>query len=111
MGAGRLSMRRILEILRFKYEGGLGHRAIARACGIGYGVKRRLPGPWPADAPGRCPVATRGDRVFPWLPRRRPPREALERDGAALTQGRSRRCASGYWMRSKRKLGRITALK
>jgi len=38
MGAGRLSMRRILEILRFKYEGGLGHRAIARACGIGVGT-------------------------------------------------------------------------
>jgi len=38
MGAGRLSMRRILDILRFKYEGGLGHRAIARACGIGVGT-------------------------------------------------------------------------
>jgi transposase len=31
-------MRQIREILRLKYEGGLGHRAIARACGVGVGT-------------------------------------------------------------------------
>ena len=38
MGAERLSMRRIREILRLKHEGGLRHRAIARACGVGVGT-------------------------------------------------------------------------
>ena len=38
MGAERLLMRQIREILRLKYEGGLGHRAIARACGVGVGT-------------------------------------------------------------------------
>lgn len=38
MGAERLPMRRISEILRLKYEGGLSHRAIARACGVGVGT-------------------------------------------------------------------------
>jgi len=38
MGASRLPMRQIREILRLKYEGGLGHRAIARACGVGLGT-------------------------------------------------------------------------
>ncbi len=38
MGAERLPMRRIREVLRLKYEGGLRHRAIARACGVGVGT-------------------------------------------------------------------------
>ena len=38
MGAERLPMRRILEVLRLKYEGGLSHRAIARACGVAVGT-------------------------------------------------------------------------
>src|SRR2546428_13089370 len=38
MGAERLPMRRIREILRLKHECGLGHRAIARACGVGVGT-------------------------------------------------------------------------
>ena len=38
MGAARLPMRRIREVLRLKYEGGLGHRAIAQACGVGVGT-------------------------------------------------------------------------
>ena len=38
MGASRLPMRQIREILRLKYEGRLGHRAIARACGVGLGT-------------------------------------------------------------------------
>jgi transposase len=37
MGAERLPMRKIREILRLKHEG-LGHRAIAQACGVGVGT-------------------------------------------------------------------------
>ena len=35
MGAERLPMRQIREILRLKHDQGLRHRAIARACGVG----------------------------------------------------------------------------
>ena len=38
MGAERLPMRRLREILRLKHEEGLRHRAIARACGVGVGT-------------------------------------------------------------------------
>jgi len=38
MGAERLPMRQIREILRLKHEQGLHHRAIARACGVGVGT-------------------------------------------------------------------------
>jgi transposase len=38
MGAERLPMRRIREVLRLKYESGLPHRAIAEACGVGVGT-------------------------------------------------------------------------
>ena len=38
MGAERLPMRKIREVLRLKYESGLGHRAIAPACGVGVGT-------------------------------------------------------------------------
>jgi transposase len=38
MGAERLPMRKIREVLRLKYEIGLGHRAIAPACGVGLGT-------------------------------------------------------------------------
>jgi len=38
MGAERLPMRQIREILRLKHEGGLRHRAIAQACGVGVGT-------------------------------------------------------------------------
>ena len=38
MGAERLLMRQIREILRLKHEQGLHHRAIARACGVGVGT-------------------------------------------------------------------------
>jgi transposase len=37
MGASRLPMRQLIEILRLKHEG-LPHRAIARACGVGVGT-------------------------------------------------------------------------
>ena len=38
MGAERLPMRKVREVLRLKYESGLRHRAIARACGVGVGT-------------------------------------------------------------------------
>jgi len=38
MGAERLPMRQIREILRLKHEGGLRHRAIAQALGVGVGT-------------------------------------------------------------------------
>ena len=38
MGAKRLPMRKLREILRQKYERRMGHRAIARACGVGVGT-------------------------------------------------------------------------
>ena len=38
MGARRLSMRKLREILRLKYSRRMGHRAIARACGVGVGT-------------------------------------------------------------------------
>lgn len=38
MAAKRLLMRKIREILRLKYEVGLSHRAIARACSVGVGT-------------------------------------------------------------------------
>ena len=38
MGARRLSMRKLREILRLKYERRMGHRAISRACGVGVGT-------------------------------------------------------------------------
>ncbi len=38
MGTKRLAMRPYREIMRLKYEAGLGHRAIARACAVGVGT-------------------------------------------------------------------------
>src|SRR5712691_11184578 len=38
MAATRLLMRRLRELLRLKYEAGLSHRAIARACTVGLGT-------------------------------------------------------------------------
>ena len=34
----RLSMRRIKEVLRLRFEAGLGHRQIARSCSLGVGT-------------------------------------------------------------------------
>src|SRR5256886_17541720 len=54
----RLLMRQVREILRLKYEQGLPHRAIARACGVGLGTvseycrraqRAALTWPLPAD--------------------------------------------------------------
>ena len=38
MGAKRLQMRKLREILRLKYARRMGHRSIARACGVGVGT-------------------------------------------------------------------------
>ena len=38
MGAQRLPMRQVREILQLKHERGLSHRAIARSCGVGLGT-------------------------------------------------------------------------
>jgi transposase len=38
MAATRLLMRRLRELLRLKYDAGLGHRAIAQACAVGLGT-------------------------------------------------------------------------
>lgn len=38
MGTKRLPMRPFREIMRLKYEAGLGHRAIARVCSVGVGT-------------------------------------------------------------------------
>lgn len=38
MAATRLLMRRLREVLRLKFEAGLSHRAIARACAVGLGT-------------------------------------------------------------------------
>ena len=38
MAATRLLMRRLRELLRLKYEAGLSHRAVARACAMGLGT-------------------------------------------------------------------------
>ena len=38
MGAKRLLMRKLREILRLKYERRMRHRAVARACGVGVGT-------------------------------------------------------------------------
>ena len=38
MPAARISMRQITEVLRLKYEAGLSHERIARACGLSKGV-------------------------------------------------------------------------
>ena len=83
MGASRLPMRQIREILRLKYEGGLGHRAIARSCGVGLGTVSEYVGrarraglvwPLPADLDDTAlearlfvPAAPGRERVAPEL--------------------------------------------
>ena len=43
MAQERLSMRKIEEILRLKYESGLSHRAIAQSCAISAGSPSMTP--------------------------------------------------------------------
>ena len=70
MGAKRLSMRQLREILRLKHEQQLTHRAIARACGVGVGTVSEYVGraaraglEWPL--PGELDEAALEARLFP----------------------------------------------
>jgi transposase len=82
VGAERLSMRRIREVLRLRHEGGLSHRAIARSCGVGLGTvceylrraaEAGLSWPLPADLDERAlegrlfkaPAAVVRERAMP----------------------------------------------
>ena len=78
MGAKRLPMRQIREILRLKHELGLRNRAIARACGVGVGTVSEYVGRaqragvcWPL--PPELDDAALEARLFP------PPEPGLER--------------------------------
>ena len=80
----RLSMRKIKEVLRLRYEKGLSHRAIAGSCGIGCttvreyvlraqaaGVTWPLPADWDDGKLGQVlfpPVQAEGDRPLPDWP-------------------------------------------
>ena len=72
MGAERLPMRRIREILRLKNECGLSHRAIAQACSVGLGTvseylrrAERCGVVWPL--PAELDEAALEARLFPAL--------------------------------------------
>ena len=83
MAATRLLMRRLRELLRLKYDAGLSHRAIARACAVGLGTVTSylqraaalgLPWPLPDDLDdaalearlfARPAVPPASDRVIP----------------------------------------------
>ena len=78
MGAERLLMRQIREVLRLKHERSLSHRAIAGACGVGLGTVAEYLGramhtglPWPL--PAEMDDAALEARLFP------APGPALER--------------------------------
>ena len=97
MGANRLPMRKLREILRLKYERRMRHRAIARACGVGVGTvseyvgrARRAGLSWPLPAEWddgtlearlfAAPVPTR-ERISPDVVRIH---EELRRSGVTL---------------------------
>ncbi len=70
MGAERLPMRQIREILRLRHEKGLSQRAIARACGLGAGTVSEYLGraaraglTWPL--PAELDEAALEARLFP----------------------------------------------
>ena len=88
MGAERLLMRHIREILRLKHEVGLHHRAIAKACGVGVGTVseyvhrvRRAGLVWPL--PAELDEAALEARLFP-VPV--PARERVAPDVASIHQ-------------------------
>ncbi len=58
MPAPRIPMRTITEVLRLKYDAGLSHEKIARACGLSraWSASTSAWPRWPASA-GRCPTA------------------------------------------------------
>ncbi len=88
MGAKRLQMRKLREILRLKYERRMGHRAIARACGVGLGTiseyvrrarREGLSWPLPSELDDRSLEAT----LFPVA---EPNRERISPDAARIHQ-------------------------
>ncbi len=88
MGAERLPMRQIREILRLRHEGGLHHRAIARACGVGVGTVSEYLGRaeraglgWPL--PPELDEAALEGRLFPSL---EPGRERVAPDVVQIHQ-------------------------
>ena len=88
MGAKRLPMRKLREILRLKYERRMRHRAIARACGVGVGTvseyvgrARRAGLSWPL--PADLDDGTLEARLFA-APA--PKRERIPPDGARIHQ-------------------------
>ncbi len=74
MSAKRIRMSQLREILRLKFEVGLSHRAIVRACGVGLGtVTDDLQ---PVEASGTSMAASRrpgrrraGGACFRWIER------------------------------------------
>lgn len=74
MSRERLSMRKIKEVLRLRFEHGLSHRAIAQSCGIGvtsardYVLRAKVAGlSWPL--PGEMDDAALEALLFPPPPR------------------------------------------
>ena len=97
MPAPRLLMRKIREILRLKYERGLSHRAIARACSIGLGTvtlylqrmtQRGVGWPLPAELDDAALEARLFSRAAPVRDRVRPDcayiHRERKRDGVTL---------------------------
>src|SRR5215467_7633399 len=88
MGAKRLPMRQIREILRLRHELGLSQRAIARACGVGVGTvseylarAEQAGVSWPL--PGDLDEGVLEARLFPPLD---PIRERIAPDLALIHQ-------------------------
>ena len=66
MAQQRLSMRKIKEVLRLKYDSGLSHRQIAASCDMAHStVASYLTLAQTAGIPGRC---RRVSRTKPWRP-------------------------------------------
>src|ERR1700724_3142408 len=69
MAATRLLMRKLRDLLRLKYEAGLSHRAIARACSIGVStvsvhLQRAVAAGLPWPPPAHLGDAALGARLF-----------------------------------------------
>jgi hypothetical protein len=116
MAATRLLMRKLRDLLRLKYETGLSHRAIARACSIGVStvsvhlqraVAAGLRWPLPADlddaalearlfaSPGVVPV---GPRPLPDWRAVHLEFETPQRHAPPALAGASRRASDRVWL-------------
>ena len=86
-----LPMRQVREVLRLKYEQRLSHRAIARACGVGFGTVSEYGRRAPAGRPDLAPAARVGRRptgspAVPARPRRGGRAAASARHGRGSTR-------------------------